>query len=390
MKKTLITIIAFIYCLASWGQTSLYDYLKLGKFKVGFTDTIILDKTLQYNAFGYNGTKPYFVQVWYPLKQISKKDSFLYFKDFYSVTKTSIFKSVQEQSKKHHQEIIIRDCISENAETGNPNQFDGYTFEDIFNLIGNMQTRSVLKPVSKKSDYPVIVYHHGSQSNSFENFAMAEYFASKGFIFVSANFHLPYENISYGLRPFSQIVKNEEEKSLNTILEFAKSLSKSSTVFFVGHSFGAQMGFRTLDQNKNISGMVSLETTIEFKKDYEKIKELWSEVFQKVVQEKALYPFPILLCAATGKKGAFDFFKILNAKKITYVSTIEQFNHNAYTSIFHLRYFLDSKIPQPDKALLEKSLKIYVKHLETISVFFDEVLKKKSNKGEEMLFIDAQ
>src|SRR5690606_5623430 len=127
-------------------------------------------------------------------------------------------------------------------------------------------------------DFPVIVYHHGSQSNSFENVAMAEYFASRGFVFVSSNFHLPFENKSFGLKPFDRYIAGEEEQSLQTVVEFAQSLSTSSAVFFIGHSMGAQMGLRTFDENPTIKGMVSLETTLEFKEDYEQIKEMWPEV----------------------------------------------------------------------------------------------------------------
>ncbi len=68
------------------------------------------------------------------------------------------------------------------------------------------------------------------------------------------------------------------------------------------------MGFRTFDRDSTISGLISLETTIEFKTDHEKIKEMWPEVYQKIVTQNSHYPFPIMMCAATGEAKPFDFF----------------------------------------------------------------------------------
>jgi hypothetical protein len=65
------------------------------------------------------------------------------------------------------------------------------------------------------------------------------------------------------------------------VARFANSLSSSRELFFIGHSFGAQMGFRTFDEDSTIKGMVSLETSIEFKSEDSVIKEMWPEVYKK-------------------------------------------------------------------------------------------------------------
>ncbi len=217
---------------------------------------------------------------------------------------------------------------------------------------------------------------------------MAEYFASRGFIFVSSNFHLPYENTTFGLKPFEKLIIEEDEESLRTVVRFAQSLSYSSSVFFIGHSWGAQMGLRSFDQDTSIKGMISLETTIEFKNDYAIIREIWPEVFEKVVTQKSYYPFPILFCAATGQEKPFDFFESLNTPHITFASTKEQFEHNAYTSIFYLRYFLENEVLQTDKLILKDRLNIYSKHLELMTEFLNEILENKNKFGIEIKFIN--
>ena len=377
----------FLQSFASKAQNTLYDFIKLGDFQVGFKDTILIDKKYQYEAFDYVGMKPHFIQIWYPLTEKLKNPNYLKFKDYFEGTKIDKLINIQTKLKNHYQEAVIRDCIEENLTSAEANDFENLTYEDILKMIGETKTRSIIQNDFKPSQSPVIVYHHGAQSYSFENYAMAEYFASRGFIFIAANFHLPFENTIFGLKPFNKIIKDEEEQSLNTILEFAKSLTNSKSVFFIGHSWGAQMGLRTLDKDTIIKAFISLETTIEFKTDQEKIKEMWPEVFQKVITEKAKYPFPILFCAATGQAKPFPFFENINTPSVTFAPTKEEFEHNAYTSSFYLRLFLENNVKQTDKEILQDRLFLYVKHLSLIDDFIDGILKNKYKPKNEIRFV---
>lgn len=363
----------------------MYDYIKLGKFSVGLMDTLLLDSNYQYEAYNYQGHKPYFVQIWHPLRQKNQNEELLKLSDFFAVETKDELLTVRTQLIKHYQEAIIRDCIEENWLSGELNDFSKYTFEDIFKLIITETTmQSARSKEIATSQFPVIIYHHGAQSSSFENFAMAEYFASHGFIFIAANFHLPYENTLFGLKPFDKIVKNEEEQSLRAIFKLAQSLSGTQPIFFIGHSLGAQMGFRTFDQETNLKGFISLETTIEFKTDQEKIKEMWAEVFQKIAIEKANYPFPVLLCAATGEEKPFAFFENLNAYRTVFAPTKETFEHNAYLSIFYLRLFIKNDIVQTDKEILQDNLLLYAKHLKLMHEFILDIIYQRNKPNREV------
>lgn len=388
MKKTILLILIIVSPhIVSWGQDALYDQFELGEFQVGFTDTVIYDEKYTYEGFGYNGMKPYFLQIWFPLKQKPKNRSFLHFTDFFKRGKKDELKTIKEQLKINDKETFIREHISENLETGEPNIYGKYTHNDIFDMILAIETRSILQPFPDSLNFPVIIYHHGSQSNSYENFLMAEYFASRGFVFISANFHLPYPNTIYGLKPFDKIIKDEDEGSLSTILQFAQQLKGSTSTFFIGHSWGAQVGFRSFDEHTTLKGFVSLETTLEFKTDDQTIKEYWPEVYQKIMVNKTYYPFPILLCAATGKEEPFYFFNKLNAQQITFASTKEEFEHNAYTSLFYLRYFIDSKIPQTDKVILKDRFDLYIEHIKFITQYFNNILNHEKYDAKKTIFI---
>jgi hypothetical protein len=361
-------------------QNNFYDYLKLGVFQVGFKDTLIFDAALQYEAFGYEGVKPYFIQIWHPINKEPNDTKHLTFGDFFELSKSAELSIVRDSLRKHFEEIIVRDYLEQISSADEKSIFTE-PHEDFLSEVKSICTKSVLQKSIAKNHYPVIIYHHGSQSNSFENYAMAEYFASRGFIFVSANFHLPFENTIFGLKPFSQIIQGEEEQSLKTVLTFAQTLSNSPFVFFVGHSLGAQIGLRTFDLNSSIKGFISLETTIEFKSDDKKIKELWPEVYQKIVIEKAQYPFPIVFCAATGIAKPFDFFKDVQAPQLIFASTVEDFEHNAYTSNFYFRFVVSKGAHGSNHVISNRKFNLYVKHLELIEDFFYSILTNEVNIG---------
>jgi pimeloyl-ACP methyl ester carboxylesterase len=369
-------------------QETLYDYIKTGAFQIGYFDTLVFDSDYRYEAYGYKGEKPFFVQIWHPVSEQAKIKGKLTFGDFFNTSAHEDLTLVQDELKSRYREAVIRDCIEENLVSGEANDFGNYSHSDILDLISRIETKSSFHRNIESDKFPVIIYHHGSQSASFESFAMAEYFASRGFIFVSANYHLPYENTMFGLKPYSQIVKDEEEHSLKGIIRFAQSLSTTESIFFVGHSWGAQMAFRALGHDSIIKGLISLETTIEYKKDHEIIKEMWPEVFQKVITENVEYPFPVLLCAATGKKEPFDFFENLNSSRITFAPTKSAFEHNAYTSVFYLRYFIDTTVEQTDKEVLKDRLLLYAAHLELILEFIEGVSGHQTIAGKEIIFVE--
>lgn len=380
----LIFFLILLQCGSSNAQLNMYDFVQQGRYQAGYTDTLILDEKYSYQAFDYNGRKPYFVQIWHPVKKMDAR-AFLKVKDFFSFTQYPDLKIVQEHLRTEYRNIFIREYLTENLENGSAISFGKYSVEEVLNLIGEIETRSVRDAVIGDVNFPVIVYYNGSQGLPFENYAMAEYFASRGFIFVSASFELQFENHPFGMLPYERFHSNEYEECLKTITRFAGMLSHSPAIFFIGHSLGAQMGLRTFGQDTTIKGMVSLETTIEFKEDTNKIKEMWPEVYQKIAIENTVYPFPVLLCAATGKKEPFTFFRNLRSKSLTFASTNEQFEHNAYTSLFYLRYFLD--INQPDKAVLLDRLRTYVQHLELIEKFLGRINSKENLPVTEMMFL---
>lgn len=386
MKHLLILFLSCFLCKGLCAQESMYDYVKLGKHQVGIMDTVIFDTKYNYNQFEYNGKKPYFIKIWYPVQE-KQEGNYLNIKDLFAIKQNESLKGVQDSLKLIYKTHFIRDYLFENLENGTENNYGKYSFENVFDLVGKIDTRSISASITRKSNLPVVIYYNGSQGHPFENFILAEYFASRGYIFVAASFELQFGNSPFGMLPYERFHSNEYEESLKTISNFAQSLTNSSNIFFVGHSMGAQMGLRTFGQDSTIKGMVSLETSIEFKSDYDKIKEMWPEVYKRIITDKVNYPFPILFCAATGELKPFNFLENVKATQIIYISTVKEFEHNAYLSLFYLRYFLDNSVEQTDKHIIRKRLPIYVKHLETIYSFVDKITKNNKEEKLESILI---
>ncbi len=385
--RRIFLFVAIMVCLIELNAANpLYDQIRFGGFQSGHFDTVLYDSDFEYAEYGYEGHKPVFVQIWYPI-DAEIKPQYLQFGDFLKVADHTGFEAVSEQLQMHYREMLIRDVISYNLKSGDNNVFSGYSYDDILLLLEKAETRSISKKPDSLTGFPVVLYHHGSQSAPFENYLMAEYLASHGFVFIAAGFHLPFPNTIFGLKPFNKIVKDEEQKAVNFMLDYVKTVCAGSKIFFTGHSLGAQMGWRTLGNSSEINGFISLETSLEFKSDSAGIVEYWPELWQKIKVEQPSYPFPVMLFAATGAAKSFPFFAEVNSPWLKFVSAPERFEHNAYTSVFYLRCSLQNNVIQDDIKILLDRMEIYTKHLDIIMMFLDEILNNNIAKGTEVLLI---
>ena len=204
---------------------------------------------------------------------------------------------------------------------------------------------------------------------------MVEYFASLGYIFISTNFHLPYENTTYGLLPYELEKENKHNQSTaKALINFAKSLSSENQVFYIGHSWGAQEGWCFLNDPSWVSGFISMETTIEYNTDTLKIKEMWPYVYDAIKTKKNMFSTPILTFAAADESLSFEFFEGVNLKETIYASYKKPYAHNSYTSMYMMRYFISQEISQPDSELLLTQIDGYTAHLKLIYLFTESIL----------------
>jgi dienelactone hydrolase len=374
--KTLFSSLCVLYSLCGTAQHSTTKLIEGGTYGVGFFDTIIHTNIKSYNDFGYHGMEPMFVKVWHPIEK-NASDEFLSFESIHRPSADAKHKSVFHELLSQTDTIIKNNLLAEELFTWEPLNFGELTTDDILDSLMQLKTNSVYHILNKKSKFPVIVYHHGTQGCADENHLMAEFFASRGYIFVAANFHLPHQNMIFGLTETTYCT----DIQIKSLLSFAESLTRSNKLFYIGHSWGAQVGWQTLHEKGLADAFVSLETTIEFKTDTNEIEEKWPCVYESLVTLNKKINVPVLLLANTGNDKPFSFFKDTGTKSMIEASAKQEFLHESYTSLYLWRYFLEPGIHQPDAKALENQIDLYEKHLLLIHAYLQNCHRKKIDLG---------
>lgn len=366
-------------------QSVFYKALPFGNHKVGFTDSIIFNPQLKYEQYGYEGDAPLFVKIWFPTDSVDS-ERFLSLNDYRTAEVPSTLQRTYEALNIKSQEVFVQDLLMHNIQTDEKLDYGIVNCKQIFAELMQLQGRSILLDYKLKTNYPVIVYHHGSQAWSTENSIMAEYFASHGFIFVSANFHLPYEKTTYGLIPFDQFDNRDlNQSNAKQLILFSKSLTQNQNLFFIGHSWGAQQAWCFLHEPKWAKAFVSLETTVEYKSNPAQIEEMWPQLYNSISIQKHKLHLPILSFAAEDEGLNFNFFESATAEHRIFAAYKTAFAHNSYTSDFLMRIALNDRFPQSDSTILKEQLIGYAKHIRMIHRFFESVLQEKKFVSEDFI-----
>jgi hypothetical protein len=323
------------------------------------------------------------VQIWFPNKSETKSD-YLKFGEFKPKALPLGLTGVYEALKNQMDSIFIRDAVKYNIQTGQELNHNGISDDQVLKLINETSSRAKRASIKKSMNFPVIIYHHGSQGLSYENSIMAEYFASRGYIFISANFHLPYENTVFGLLPYQlEIKRSHDQSQVKALINFARTLSEDNQIFYVGHSWGAQEGWCFLDDPKWADAFVSLETTLEFGSDSMKIKEYWPDMYHALIEKRNTFLIPILAFAAQEPGTNFEIFRGLNSEDSYFLAYKKPFSHNSYISMLYSRLLINDEIRQPDEDILLSQLAGYLKHLKVMDTFFNSVLSNTKFSPEE-------
>lgn len=364
--------------LFAFSQNTGNGLLISGSYDVGYADSILFDTSSTYNQYGYDGYVPIFTQIWFPIKKNNAEKDLLTLGELKPKSLPQNLQAVYEKLQTKINEVIIRDALTYDLQNDEEIKYANYTHSEVLDLLLQLKTNATRCSLPKKMKYPVIVYHHGSQGWSAENHLMAEYFASFGFIFIAANFHLPYENTTFGLLPYHLEKENKRnQSSAKAIISFAKTMTKNNHLFYMGHSWGAQEGWCFLNETNQVSAFISLETTIEYKSDTTIIKDRWPHLYHDLKIKNEKLNVPVLSCASVDEGINFDFFKDVCLNKTYFASYQKPFAHNSYTSIYLLRYFLKGQINLPDEDVLLEQWDGYRIHVQLIHDFIESVIENK-------------
>ena len=366
--KALVTLLVLLLGTACNAQVDFHRTIPLGGREVGFFDALVYDDDGTYEEFGYSGAAPRFVQVWYPLTAPAT-GGFLTYGALRERSVPDPLGRVYSELCARMDESLVAYDLTETVGSHEPIDYAPHTVEEVLEAVKSCPTRSRRARPEGPLDVPVIVYHHGSQGLSDENFVMAESFASKGYAFVSANFHLPRAGQPYGLHEGI----TDDDAALRAVIRFARALTTNDTLFFIGHSWGAQVGWCRLHEPGLAQAFVSMETTLEGKTDLDEIRDKWPFVHEALTTRGRTLPIPVLHFACTGSDGPFTYFVGRCATDMYQLSARRPFEHESYTATYLLRGQFRDRFPQPDSDLLQQQLELHAEHLRAIEAFFHSV-----------------
>lgn len=344
--------------------------IELGPLGIGYTDTLITVEQLRYEQFGFSGPAPLFVDIWHPLNA-DPGQRLLSWRELRHRNHSGAIGRVHDELIQRMDSSLIEYDIRLPFDSNDPIDYGTAGPSAVKDALLDLPTLSCRASIERASRNPVIVYHHGSQGLNDENLWMAEYFASRGYVFLSANFHWPLEQALYG----TPLEWRPDAASVNALIDFARSLSATDSVFYIGHSWGAQEGWCLLAEPGMVQTFVSLETTLEWKTDTVEIKDKWPDVHEALRSKS--YPMPILMIADTEDGPPFAPFEAVRGE-ITQIDPLEAFGHESYTSAYLMRTMVNDRFPQPDSTAMKAQLKTYRAMLELIDAWFASVRVKQA------------
>jgi pimeloyl-ACP methyl ester carboxylesterase len=322
------------------------------RFHVGFADTLLFNDSLRYTAFGYDGPAPLFVQTWFPVEEslTAQKLSFQQLRDRrLEQPVQQVYNELLSRMDSAFIEYDLRYPIGGDE----PIDYAPFTEQQVKDSLFVLPTRARRIPFPERVDHPVIVYHHGSQGFSDENVAMAQNFATWGFVFLSCNFHWPLEGKPYG----TPLEWKPDRLSIRTMLRFARVMNSRQKVYYIGHSWGAQEGWCTLHEPGLADAFVSLETTMEWKTDTAEVRDKWPDMLEAITTSS--YPMPILMVADSDGRPPYPLFNGVRGD-LHYLDPKQPFAHEGYRGANLYRVVGDGRFPVPDVTQLWQQNTVYV------------------------------
>lgn len=316
---------------------------------VGFADSILVDTSQTYRFGNYQGGRPLPVLAWFPSKLAGTTQ--LTFGELLLGAYVH-----EEHAWQLQQGEAILSCWADN---GFVHAQSGDQVTNLSEIQASQQMLMRLSTAASQQQWPqagdfrVIIYHHGSRGFAAENHVLAEKWAAAGFLVLAADFHLPQAERHYGL------VEGIDSSlaSLRMLYAFARQLSGDQNIFLAGHSWGAQQAWRFLaEDDPNIAGFISLETTLEYKTDGAEIADKWPFLYESLVVGAKKVKVPVLAVASQRNGMGFPFFKDKSVGWQTQVVVVPDFSHEAFTSLLFLRLHVSK---QPDDEALRAQLEVY-------------------------------
>ncbi|WP_421869818.1 alpha/beta hydrolase family protein [Marinoscillum sp.] len=255
MKIQFIPLLFTFLPISVWCQEfPFWGNLEQGSYGVGYSDTIIYNEQQKYSYLDYEGPKPYLVSFWFPL-EVETNSAEIEYAEYLAFEATQLGIALRDSLIQMRKQSFIDYGIKNRLDSWEDRPY-GQNEQQLFQkiILTKVNAKKVLEHPLK--EYPVIIYHHGMGGSKEENSVLFEYLASHGFVIVSSNYHWPKQSTNL-------------EDLINDLMfatDFAARLSftDSERMYFLGHSWGAQIGL-ILNQSgrHSFKSFILLDNTLE-------------------------------------------------------------------------------------------------------------------------------
>ena len=395
MKKTILStilLVGFITASTSAHSFQQWGKLDMGKYTVGYKDTVLFKTDEQFSFYNYHGSKPFFVCIWYPAKDDATKP-FMKYENYCDFKREDNYGQICDSVVDMFHKITINDGVCINIKRGAPevkhDDIHDRLYHDIMKT--TVMAKRNLPAIAQK--FPCIFYHHGNRSTPYDNNVFCEYMASRGFVVVSACYELPQ---AVGAIPLTPDIRNQQSiNDFSFMLKTAKTMPNVDAAKMVaaGHSWGAQTALRfdNIEVKKSFKEIISFHTTLE-DKNMAVAKEYWP-TFDYLFENKCkLSTTPSVLFAPynladewdtdtlTGKETFIKtdtlYPKFLPFRKntttpYTFITVLHHVLHDGFITLGNLRlpyaeqYKLDDKKEIIDQQMYYEQIVLYAEQIIT-------------------------
>jgi len=394
MKKLIIVLLPLLITCGLNAQPSKYwGGLTPGDYKVGYQDTIIFNSSHQYELNDYNGNKPYFINMWFPItNETGNRIKYREYLTFDSIPEVqSLIDSIQRvqynafitwgvifnldvwgNSLFTLENInMAREMLDENLNVFNLDVWGNSSFTlEKQNMAREMldENLNVFKTNQfPEQQFPTIIYHHGNGGISFENSVLFEFLASHGYVIISADYHWP------GLRQWSYTHQSDLSlEDVDFVTKFSESLpfTNHQNLRYIGHSWGCGVALRLNQKgNPKFSHYIIFDSTLE-KQGLLEFKDLNPHIdslFRYHPNDFITRSTVITARASSLSDGImviqpypeFLPFQLLDKSAFTFITLKQILNHGSFTSVEVMRATLLGQFEQSDSVTVKSQFETY-------------------------------
>jgi pimeloyl-ACP methyl ester carboxylesterase len=334
------TAAARLHPVGGAGAPSLWGDLVPGPYATGYRQVIIHDPARAYTSrLAPSSQRPILVNLWYPAEagngQTMKVD------DYLRVEGPGIGPADQRFAEllgKHVRRVFAQDVLLRE-----PQFLDRALLERLSQIL--------VQPVFARRDatactgtFPLVLAHPGLGGAFADNFVLYELLASHGYLVISSAFQSAKSDGSLNIswEPATSIA------DLDVVVSWARKNLQIGAVATLGHSYGAQAALIYAMEDRPISAVVSLDSTLEngdpkapWYKEW-KPQSFWLDRADTIT-------VPVLLLSSQDASDTsfFDGLVACDRRSLQ----VPHLSHNDFESnggVLRARFAYDLRTPEPD------------------------------------------